>query len=637
MTLKPYRQASGVLACLLPLLSAAQNVSPGQSEAKKLDEIIVTATRSAQTLKSTIGDNTVVNREALDQTPNATLAEVLGRQHAITFVNSGGPQTLSTINIRGANSNQSLVLIDGVRVNNGSNGLPALNAMPTNSIERIEIVRGASSSLYGADAIGGVVNIITRKPGEKQPFEAYANMGVGTYSTSEYDAGFSGSHNGLSYSLYGGYGQSAGFNATTDKNFFFNPDTDSYYRSNIGGQVGMAWQEGQTLTLRTYQSQINSGVDNGTPFFNDRGLQTLSNTSITSSNQINKIWLSTLTASILTDQYDTKNLPTGNLNTTQTYKTDQTQYVWQNNFKLSVSQQFSVAYERLTQKVSGQFSDGDFVTPSYVGYQNAEVNTNSFVGVYQGEWGPHAVQLSARNDANSQYGNFATGSIGYAYQFTSQWRGNVGLNTGFRAPNFNELYWPATSSFVGNPNLQPEKSKNIEVGLQYTHNEGQLGVTMYQNEITNLIINEPSQPGSFVFQANNIGKATIKGVTLNGNQFIAKNTQIIGSFDWLSPINDDNNELLPLRAQRVLKLAAEHTWHETQFGLEWYLSSARREVFSKNNMGGYGLLNASLAYNVSKHATIQVRWNNVLGRQYNLVENYNTPGSNVFVNLALKY
>lgn len=637
MSFKPYLLATGTLACLLPILSVAQNISPGQSEAKKLDEIIVTATRSAQTLKSSIGDNTVVNREALNQTPDASLAEVLGRQHAITFVNYGGPQTLSTINIRGTNSNQSLVLIDGVRTNNGSNGLPALNTMPINSIERIEIVRGASSSLYGADAIGGVVNIITRKPGEKQPFEAYANMGVGTYSTSEYDAGFSGSHNGLSYSLYGGYGQSAGFNATSDKNYYFNPDTDSYYRSNIGGQVGIAWQTDQTLTLRTYQSRNNAGADLGTPYFNDRGIQTLSSTALTSSNQINKVWLSTLTASILTDQYDTDNLPTGNLNSTQTYKTEQTQYVWQNNFKLSDAQQFSLAYERLNQKVTGQFSDGDYVSPSYVGYQNAEILTNSFVGVYQGEWGPHAVQLSARNDANSQFGNFATGSIGYAYQLTSQWRANVGLNTGFRAPNFNELYWPATSSFMGNPNLQPEKSKNIEAGLQYTHRDGQLGVTIYQNEITNLIINEPSQPGSYIYQANNIGKATIKGLTLNGNQSITPHTQIIGSFDWLSPINDDTNELLPLRAKQVLRLAAEHTWGEALFGLEWYVSSARREVFSQNNMGGYGLINASFAYTVSKHATVQVRWNNLLGKEYNLVENYNTPGSNVFVNLALNY
>jgi len=637
MILKPYLQATVALACLLPVLSAAQNISPGQSEAKKLDAIIVTATRSAQTLKSTIGDNTVVNREALDQTPDATLAEVLGRQHAITFVNYGGPQTLSTINIRGTNSNQSLVLIDGVRTNNASNGSPALNAMPINSIDRIEIVRGASSSLYGADAIGGVVNIITRKPGDKQPFEAFANMGVGTYSSSEYDAGFSGSHNGLSYSLFGGYGQSAGFNATTDKNYYFNPDTDSYYRSNIGGQIGMAWQPGQTLTLRTYQSRNNAGVDFGTPYFNDRGIQTLSNTSLTSSNQINKVWLSTLTASILTDQNNTKNIPTGNLNGTQTYKTDQTQYIWQNNFKVSDTQQFSLAYERLNQKVSGQFSDGDYVSPSYIGYQNTAVFTNSFVGVYQGEWGPHAVQLSARNDANSQFGNFATGSIGYAYQFTSQWRGNIGFNTGFRAPNFNELYWPLTSVFVGDANLQPEKSKNIEVGLQFAHNSGQLGITAYQNEISNLILNQPSQPGSWIYQPVNVGHATIKGITLNGNQYITKNTQIIGSFDWLSPINDDTNELLPLRAQRVLRMAAEHTWDEALFGLEWYLSSARREVLSKNNMGGYGLLNASLAYKVSKHATIQVRWNNMLGKEYNLVENYTTPGSNVFVNLALRY
>ena len=350
MSFKPYLLATGTLACLLPILSVAQNISPQQTEATKLDAIIVTATRSAQTLRSTIGDNTVVNREALDQTPDSTLAEVLGRQHAITFVNYGGPQTLSTINIRGTNSKQSLVLIDGVRTNSGSSGLPALNAMPINSIDRIEIVRGASSSLYGADAIGGVVNIITRKPGDKQPFKAFANMGVGTYSSSEYDAGFSGSHNGLSYSLYGGYGQSAGFDATTNKNYYANPDTDSYYRSNIGGQIGMAWQTGQTLTLSTYQSRSNAGLDFGTPYFNDRGIQTLSNTTLTSSNQINKIWLSTFTASILTDQYENKITPTGNFSGTETYKTDQTQYVWQNNFKLSETQQFSLAYERLNKK-----------------------------------------------------------------------------------------------------------------------------------------------------------------------------------------------------------------------------------------------------------------------------------------------
>lgn len=633
MSFQPCLKATGIFACLLPIASFAQNISP-QSEAKKLDEVIVTATRWAQPLKESIGDNTVVTREALDQTPDATLAEVLGRQHAITFVNYGGPQTLSTINIRGANSNQSLVLIDGVRVNNGSNGLPALNAMPINSIERIEIVRGASSSLYGADAMGGVVNVITRQPGTDQPFSAYANVGVGTYSTTEYDTGFSGSQNGLSYSVYGGYGQSAGFDVTTAKNYFANPDTDSYYRSNIGGQIGVNWQTGQNLTIRTYQSRNNAGIDNGTPYFNDRGIQTLSNTSLISENQINANWFSTLSASLLTDQYDTKNAPAGNLNGTQTYQTDQTLYSWQNNFKLSDTQEFSLGYERLNQQVSGQFSDGDYVNPSYVSYQNTGVTTNSFMGVYQGKWGAHALQLSARNDNNSQFGNFATGSIGYAYEFTSQWRGNIGANTGFRAPNFNELYWPLTGEFVGNPNLQPEKSKNIEVGLQYIHNSGQLGVTAYQNEISNLILNVPSAPGSYI-QPVNIGKATLKGVTLNGNQYVTKHTQIVGSFDWLSPINDDDNTLLPLRAQRVLKIAAEHTWNDALFGLEWYLTSAR--VFSKDEMGGYGLLNASLAYTISKHATIQVRWNNMLGKNYNLVENYNTPGSNVFVNLALKY
>lgn len=182
----------------------AQSTDPSSTPASQIPQlstIVVTPARTPEPLGNTLGDNSVISRESLDSLPNGTLGDALIRQHSIETVNYGGPQTLNTLNIRGTNSNQSLVLIDGLRVNNATNGLPSINAIPLNSIERIEVVRGTSSSLYGADAIGGVINVITR--GEQdRPFSAYANTGVGSYATTQFDAGFSGAADGWLKSFF---------------------------------------------------------------------------------------------------------------------------------------------------------------------------------------------------------------------------------------------------------------------------------------------------------------------------------------------------------------------------------------------------------------------------------------------------
>lgn len=611
------------VVCAFSTCALAQNSYTSPTE---LDPIIVTATRSPEPLESTIGDNSVVTRSELDKLPDATLAEVLGRQRGITFVNYGGPQTVSTINVRGTNSNQTLVLIDGVRVNNGSNGLPPLNAIPANAIERIEIVRGAASSLYGADAIGGVINVITRK-GTDEEISGFVNAGVGTYASSQYDAGLSGTTGQWTYNVYGGYGQSSGFNATSPENFYYNPDKDSYYRSNVGGSLAFEWAPEQKVTVQTLQSRVNGGIDNGVPYFNDRGIQELSTNTISSSNRISETWTSIVTASLMVDNYTRVMSPTASNNNGQDqYRTEQTQYTWQNNFTLSENQNLSVGYERLNQKVSGS-----------VGYVGQEVFTNAFFAGYDASWGIHAIQASLRNDYNSQYKSFSSASLNYAVDLTADLRASLGGSTGFRAPNFNELYWPQTTYFVGNPNLSPEKSKNLEAGLRYLHNRGQIEATVYWNEITNAIVNEETQPGSFVYTPVNIGKARIRGVTLSTDYAITEAFIVQGSFDWLSAVNADTNALLPLRAQRVLKVGADYSIGDFQFNAEWFLTSARKEAFSDDYLGGYGLVNVGVAYDWNDRATIRLQWNNVFGKSYNLVEGYNTPGSNIFVNLNLRY
>lgn len=635
------RLGSGIAAFALAPCAMAQspNSPPPSPAVQQMSTIVVTPARTAEPLAQTLGDNTVVNRIELDSTPSASFAEVLGRQHGIDFINYGGPQTVSSVNVRGTNSNQTLVLIDGLRVNNATNGLPALNAIPLNSIERVEIVRGSGSSLYGADAIGGVINVITRGEYE-QPFTAYANAGVGSYATSQYDAGFSGASNGWTYSLYGGYGQSAGFNATKASNYYANPDMDTWYRSNAGGQLGYTWMPGQTVIVQAYQSSLNGGYDMGRPYFNDRGVQTLSSTSITSKNRINDTWTSTLRASYLGDNYETKNAPASLLpgnpeDGKQRFRTNQNQYTWQNDFKLSPTQVVTLAYDRLEQRVDGNLSDDGWPSPMFVNYQQTSQYTNSYTGIYRGTFGIHNVQASLRNDDNSQYGNFVTGGLTYGIDITPAWRATVGANTGFRAPNFNELYWPVTAFYVGNPNLSPEKSRNAEIGLRYAANKGEYGIVAYYNQISNLIINQPIVPGDpwSMYTPSNVDKAIIKGITLTGSQRI-HNTVLRGSFDLMSPRNEETGALLPQRAQRVFKFAADQYVGDLKLTAEWFLTSERTDSMDGGTLGGYGLVNLALSYAITPKADVQFRWNNILDKSYTLVQGYNTPGSNVFVNLA---
>ena len=379
----------------------------------------------------------------------------------------------------------------------------------------------------------------------------------------------------------------------------------------------------------------------GAPFFGDRGIQTLSNNILTSRNVISSFWTSTLRASLSTDTYKTVNVDASQnfYNTPdgkQFFKTNQSQYVWQNDLTFSPTQIVSLAFERLDQQVDGSLVDN--ISPGVVNYQQTSRFTNSLLAIYRGTWGPQSVQASVRNDDSSQFGNVTTGSLSYGLALTPRWKASIGANTGFRAPNFNELYWPVTPSFLGNPTLIPERSQNIEAGLKYTTDNTQLGLTLYRNNIDNLILNEPTIPGN-VFSAYtpmNIDQALITGITLTGSQKIGRNTLVKGSFDWSNPRNATTGELLPQRAQRVFKMAVDQSLGRARLSGEFFVTSQRQDALTSDTLGGYSLMNIVGSYPLTENTEVQVRWNNVFAKQYTLVQGYATPGSNVFVNLAMK-
>jgi vitamin B12 transporter len=639
--MKPHytRRSAGLLACLAPIWAVAQQnpaASAAQPPVTQLDTVVVTATRSPEPLKDVLGDVSVIDRETLESAGQSSLAEVLSRTHGIEYANNGGPQTVTSLFMRGANSNQTLVLVDGQRVNNATNGMAALNAIPTNSIDHVEIVRGAASSLYGADALGGVINVITKRDADR-PLSAYASVGGGTYGSSSYSAGLSGAAQGWTYSLASSYQQSHGFDATNNKNFLHNPDSDTYYENNVAGSLGYEWKRGQTLTAQFYQTHLNGGYDNGAPYFNDRSIQDLQGYSLTSTNRLTDIWTSTLRVGSTVDRNRNENAPADENpfdtpDGKSTFRTRQNQYLWQNDLQFTKDQKVSLAYEHLDQRVEGDIGDFNNFPVTFGNYSRTQRHVNSFTGVYLGDFGANHVQASLRNDDNSQFGNRTTGGLTYGYDITNRIRATVGANTGFRAPDFNELYWPNDGGFVGNPNLKPETSRNIEAGLRYQDDDSELGVTYYHNKVKNLILNEPTADNPFLFQAVNVSNALLEGVTLTGMKKFG-NTRLHASLDISDPRNTDEDTRLPQRARKVLRLSADHRFGDFLLGAEMYASGDRIDS-NGSTMGGYTLYNLVASYDLSRSLQVQVRWNNVFGKDYTLAEGYNTPGSNAFVNLT---
>ncbi|GAB2886091.1 TonB-dependent receptor [Paralcaligenes sp. KSB-10] len=611
MELKLSRRTLAILSCFSPFAASAQSTPP----VPQLGNIVVTASRSAQLERNVLGDVTVIDHNELQQAGQSSVAEVLARQPGIEFYNNGGPQTNTGVFLRGTNSNQTLVLVDGLRINGSTTGSVNWNTIDPATIDHIEIVRGAASSLYGSDAIGGVINIITKKSGEDRPLSVYGNIGYGTYDTFKSSLGFSGASDGWDYSLSSSMAESSGFNATTASNFSYNKDADGYSQHTLAGSLGYRWRPGHHIGITAYNGYIRGDYDAGgiSPAYAITRQQIYS---LTSTDDVTDYWQSVLRFGFSRDQGDDRAYQS-------IYGSLQRSYSWQNNFQLSKNQRLSLILERLEERAIASTA-----------YSADARNTNAAGLVYRGDFGRNHVQASVRNDNISGYGNETTGGLAYDFDLSDQWRVGVAGNTGFKAPTFADLYTPMAFGYQGNPNLKPEKSRNIEASLRYETDTTRLSVVAYQNKVRDLINGYVCPADSAFCTAENIDSATIRGVTLSGQRRFG-NTTVRASADFQNPKNDADSNQLPWRARQIYRASADQRIGQWTLGTEYMFVGKRYDNAANTTpLGGYSLWNLTANYEFNRHFTVQLRWNNVLNKDYANAYAYNTPGSNVFVNLA---
>lgn len=568
------------------------------------DEIVVTATRTPQKASETLAGVTVISAQEITNAGQQTIADLLQAKAGAEIRSTGGPGQPITLFLRGTNSNHVLVLVDGVRMDNITSGATALEGIPLESIERIEVLRAPASSLYGSDAIGGVVQVFTKAAKGAPHFTL--NAGVGSYDTQNVAAGFGGETGATRFQFQLGQNQSSGFSATNPAAgiYYYNPDRDPYRDTHFSAKVAQTLSVDDEIggTAFASDSVIHYDAGLGTDDVKNQKLRAYS---VYSRNRINPTWTSLVKFGQGVDDYSFATSSTRSL---------QNQASWQNDLKLGGGN-LSLGIERLSQKLA-----------STTGYDKVNRSVNSLFAAYQGDFGAHSLLASARRDDNSQFGTHDTGNLAYGYHLNPAWRATISAGTAFKAPSFQDLYYPGYS----NPDLKPERSRNWEAGLRYAEGKQVAEVRYFDNRITDLIVSPPP-----TYLPSNVNKARIEGTELGYKDELA-GFALNANLTLQRPRDEATGKRLRSRAAEHLSLGVSKPVGDWQFGGELVASGTRFDGTTEaptTRMGGYGLFNLIARHEISKELSLSARWNNVFGKQYEQAQGYNTPGSNVFISL----
>ncbi len=581
-----------------------------------LTAVLVTASRAPQAAADVIADHVVISAEDIARSGAANLADLLAQQRAVEIYRNGGPGASTSVLIRGADAKQNVVLVDGVRVGSSTTGAANWTTLPLANVERIEIVYGPLATMYGADAIGGVVQIFTRQG--SGPVRVFGAAGAGSRGARMAEAGFAGSTEGehaVSYAFSLARDKDSGFSAARPGLSSYNPDNDGYDRDSASGRLGVRLSESSEAGLIYLHSHLNAQYDSGASSYDTRTIQNLDTIAAYSRHQLTQNWSVRLQASETADESTSRTSATS----ISPIETRQNSYTLQSDLAIG-SDLLQVIAERRIE---------DVVSNTSAALIRART-TNALAAAYSLKRGAHLASISVRDDDSSQYGSKVTGGIGYGYRLSPNVRVNASAGTSFRAPTFNELY----SAGFGVESNRPEHGRNVEGGVYYKSGVTSASMVWFRNRMSDLLVNLGKCPVEVATHPNgcafNVDRATLTGVSMAAATRIG-NLDLHTSLDWQDPRDDTTGKLLPRRAHRHGLVGADYSIGQLSAGATLQVSSRRfDDTANRNNLGGYGLLNLHASYQFAPDWSMLVRWNNATAKQYELARNYATAGSTVF-------
>ncbi|MET0936970.1 MAG: TonB-dependent receptor [Luteibacter sp.] len=616
----------------MALLSSIASAHAADAPADRLDPVVVTANRGATPLDEVLAPVTVITREDIERMQPVSVQDLLTGLPGVVMANSGGLGQQTSLFMRGTNSSHTLLLVDGVRVGTVGAGIPAYEQLPVEQIDHIEIVRGPRSSLYGSDAIGGVIQIFTRhgEAGEAPTPSVSVTGGSRGYTAGQVGLSGGTQHAWYNASLGGQY--TSGINAcrvgagTAFAGCFTDePDHDAYRTYNGALSGGYRWDDGTVLTGSWLRSKGDIEYDGDFQNLTRRSQQ-VAGAKLDFDAMAN--WRMSVSLGQNQDRAD--NYLNGADKTLDfvDYGVDKArvgylyskrnQAAWQNDFTLATGQTLSVGVDYQQEKLK---SDTDYL-------KDTRENTGVFA-LYQGIFGPHEIQLSARHDHNNQFGNHDTGSAAYGFHFDNGMKVTASYGTAFHAPTFNDEYYP-----YGAPvDLNPEKSRTAEIGLSARPGIWNWAVNAYQTRVDDLIGYDAN------FLPINVSKARIRGLEGQLGADV-DGWHLRGYATFQQPKNRDDGDqrdnLLARRPERTARIDVDRDIAAFTLGGSVYAAGhSYDDAANTRRLGGYATADVRATWHVDSDWSVQGRLANAFDRRYETAAFYNQLGRTYY--LTVRY
>ena len=616
----PFAVTRLVAACVAVFASAA---SPVLAQTQ-LTPIVVTGSREPQSLDRVTADVVVIDAERIRASSADSVEDLLRREAGVQVARNGGPGHSSGVFIRGTSSSNTVVLIDGVRIGSSTLGQVEFEGLGLSQIDRIEVLRGPGSSLYGADAVGGVVQIFTKR-GEGDP-RFTANGAIGGFRSYQGGAGVSGATGAFDYAASLGRDKSRGISTLKAGDQFgnYNPDADGYVRDTAQVKLGYTPAAGHRVGLNVVRSRLDAQYDaseyappafaqDASPDFRNK-LKT-SVVALDYRGVITPNW--TTTAQVAHNDDDLKS--GGNI--VDRFRTRREQLTWQNAVKLGADHQLMLAYEHLGEKAD---------SASFVAQEKR--SNNAFVLGYTGEFGAQVFSADLRRDQNSAYGGETTGRLGWSTEIAKGLRLRALAGTSFRAPSFNELFYAG----YGVPSITPERGRSVELGINWRAGDSEASATVYQNRVRDLIAYEsdrtfcPADPSYDFGCARNVGRARLQGATLSGAQRFGA-LRVSGTVDFLDAKDQDTGRRLSRRAAHQESLAADYDLGAWRIGAALLAVGARPD--GSATLGRYATLDLSTRWRFAPQWQLEAKLLNATDRQYEPARDYQPLGRQAWIGI----
>ncbi|MFV0447062.1 MAG: TonB-dependent receptor domain-containing protein [Vibrio sp.] len=581
------------------------------------ETIIVTANRFEQGINEQLSPIDVITKQQIKDLKVESLTELLKRLPSVQVANNGGPGQTNNFYIRGRSGRNVLVMINGIRVGSSTTGTANLNALPLQSVERIEILRGPRASVYGSDAVSGVINLITSEKGNGA---SSVSAGIGSKGRRDASASIATSTDNAWFSITGSTQRSDGYNVQPVSTNPVNVDDDGYNNKYATVDVGYQFNEQLTVKGTAYYQNSKNDFDSGYATGGaDQSEDTTYNLGVVTEYQTAKL-LSSLTIGNNKDKSESY----GNDSDASDISTTRNVITWQNNYSLNDSTNLMAGIEYNNEKV-------DNVSIDYV---DADRQTQSvyFGTAKSGE--DYLLEANVRLDDSDAYGAFTTYQLGAGYDIDDSHRLIAMFGTSYNAPTFNQLYWPRQCDvwgcYEGNANLDPEEAQSGEIALEANYDFANLRIAYHHSEIENMIANSDES-------LDNIGKAQVKGIELVAS-FDTFGIFHEVSYDYLDAKNKDTDKQLVRRARNSAKWNMSYEISDFKFDVS-YLYQGKRfsDTANTQELGGYSLTDIAMTYNITEQLSCGAKVGNVFDKEYETVKGFVTPERNYYANVTYQF